>query len=136
MNASLNKSSLHEGLFEEVENNIKELHEHDVKVNNLMLNKIVKLRTENKMFKEINEELTIQLRILQKSLKTAQNRAECLKKSYQNLQSKNEELLDYLEVTKKVKKDIVGPVTKSGEISFDKTHDDQSCFEVEGNVTL
>ena len=143
LNICLNKNLLHEGLLNKVENSMKQLHENDEKISDLILTKTVELEVENKALQENNKEITKHLEILEKSLRQAQNKAECLNKTYKKLKSENNNLLADLKTTKqiKIKKSLLSKLferfsRKTKEKQDDDIHNVQStnCYSIKGTL--
>ena len=132
LNISLNTNLLHEGLLKKVENSMKELHENDKEINDLIFKKTVELEVENKVLQKNNKEITKYLEILKKSLRQTQNKIECLKKTYKKVKSENNNLLADLKATKQIKMNIKR-LSRKRKLD-DKIHDVQStnCYSIKG----
>ena len=126
LNICLNKNLLHEGLLNKVENSMKQLHENDEKISDLILTKTVELEVENKALQENNKEITKHLEILEKSLRQAQNKAECLNKTYKKLKSENNNLLADLKTIKQIRTNIKRLSRNARKTPDDNIHNVQS----------
>ena len=134
LNICLNTNLMHEGLLNKVENSMKELHENDEKISDLILKKTVELEVENKALQENNKEITKYLEILKKSLRQSQNKVERLKKTYKKLKSENNDLFADLKTTKQIKMKIKR-LSKKQKLD-DNIHDIQStnCYSIKGTL--
>ena len=143
LNICLNKNLLHEGLLNKIENSMKELHVNDEKISYLILKKTVELEVENKALQENNKKITKHLKILEKSIRQAQNKIKCLNKSYKKLKSENNNLFADLKTIKqmKIKETLFSRLFKwlsrnTREKQDDKIHNVQStnCYSTKGTL--
>ena len=81
---------------------------------------------ENKALQENNKEITKHLEILEKSLRQAQNKAECLNKTYKKLKSENNNLLADLKTIKQIRTNIKRLSRNARKTPDDNIHNVQS----------
>ena len=105
LNISSDKNQLYKEFSKETEKQLKEIHDNDNKIYELLLHKVLDFVNENKTLIEKNIFFQKQLSTLKEATKDVQNYSEMLKQNYKLIQVKND-LLVVLQRSKMIREQI------------------------------